>query len=57
MSAQSDAAKARIEGDKGFAERLTQHFESQTDLFAFCPLCKAKINGTKQQIMEHRCNK
>lgn len=38
------------------ALRITQHFDSQNDLFTQCPNCKKHITGTMATIQAHVCD-
>lgn len=50
MKSQAEAAQKTA---LAHAIVLTKHFESQTDLFTTCRLCKARVTGTLQQIKDH----
>lgn len=37
------------------AERVTSHFETQTDLFTQCRYCDAHLTGSLSEIASHQC--
>lgn len=48
-----ESALKRRTGDAEHAAKLNQHFESQNDLYAFCPHCKNRITGSMAQLKGH----
>ena len=48
--------KALRTEDKEHTKAVSEHFQSQTDLFTQCPKCKARLSGAIGHILSHKCD-